>query len=110
MELVLRGNSLARELEIEGVRVVARGGATLEEMRKERGDNERTIYIFGICDLWKRGFNNLEKRKVRALEREIGEVRGSKDEILCTFYPPMAVSDEDTEVVREKKDRTNEYV
>lgn len=48
MELIIRGNSLARYLEVSGAKVIARGGAKLEVMRRERGVNERTIYIFGI--------------------------------------------------------------
>lgn len=91
---------MARDLEVSGAKVIARGGAKLEEMRRERGVNERTIYIFGICDLWKRGDANIERHRVRALEAEIDSMRGKSDEVLCTIYPIREASNVDAETIR----------
>ena len=80
--MTLRGNSLAREFEVEGVEVRARGGATLREMLEDaRGDRGTTVFLFGIPDLFERGSLVIRRGAKDRLLEAIRSVRGKKE--LC---------------------------
>ena len=87
--ITLRGNSLARGMEIEGVRVVARGGVTLKEMMREAEEDEgTTIFLFGIPDICRRGEARMRQWAKDELVNTIGSARGRREWVLGTFYPP----------------------
>ena len=102
--ITLRGNSLARGLEVDGVRVVAEGGAKLAWMM-DRAEEERregvTVFLFGIPDLFKRGQWEREERGAKAeLLRVMRRAEGRAEWVLGTFFPPRGASQALVQVVR----------
>ena len=75
----LRGNSLARGIRVEDVRVISRGGAKLHKMmddaERARGP-DTTLLLFGVPDLWVRGDGRMDGGRVRPLEETTARARG----------------------------------
>ena len=75
----LRGNSLARGIRVEDVRVISREGARLHKMMDEakraRGPGT-TLLLFSVPDLWVRGDGRMDRGRVRPLEETTARARG----------------------------------
>lgn len=94
-EMMIRGNSPARGLTVEGARVVALRGRKLRPMMDdaERERDRKTIFIFGVPDLMQR--NELYRWReadrgqlIMSLER----ARGRKNWFPTTIFPPSGSS------------------
>lgn len=85
MDIMIRGNSLARELEeTRGVRVYATGGITLREARADRGT---TLFLFRTSDLWVRRERFVDQKRMEALGRVVSGVRGQDQWVLGPIIP-----------------------
>ena len=68
---ILRGNSPARGIRVEDVRVISRGEARLHEMMDETErarEPGTTLFLFGVPDLWVRGDSRMDREIVRPLK------------------------------------------
>ena len=101
--IVLRGNSLAREMQVEGVHVVAEGGAKLEMMDRAEIEDRGlvTVFLFGIPDLFRRGrLEEPERGAQERLTRVMRRAEGRRQWVLGTFFPPRDASQPVVQVVR----------
>ena len=86
---------MARGIRVEEVRVVSRGGATLQEMMNEAErarDPGTTLFLFGVPDLWVRGHGRMDREKVRPLEETMKRARGRREWVLGPIFPPRDAS------------------
>lgn len=72
----------------------------MREILSEAEVEERTLFIFGIPDLWRKGARRMEGDFVPRLEKQILHVAGVKCWTLATFYPPNFANGREKEAVR----------
>ena len=98
----LKGNSLARGIRVENVRVISGEGARLHKMidKAERArEADTTLFLFGVLDLWVSGDSRMDRERVRPLEETMARARGKRECMLGPIFPPKDASQEEMSTI-----------